>query len=119
MTTLNLFRNATDIQSYTAGQTIFEAGALGDVMYVVQEGDVDIVLAGRVIDSAGAGGIIGEMALISDKPRSASAVARTDCKLVPIDEKRFTFLVQQTPYFSIQVMRVIAERLRRYMEAAA
>ena len=119
MTTLNLFRSATDVQSYTAGQTIFETGAPGDVMYVVQEGDVDIVLADEVIDTAGPGGIIGEMALISDKPRSASAVARTDCKLVPIDEKRFTFLVQQTPYFSIQVMRVIADRLRRYMEAAA
>jgi CRP/FNR family cyclic AMP-dependent transcriptional regulator len=119
MTTLNLFRNATDGQSYTAGQTIFEAGAPGDVMYVVQEGEVDIMLAGRVIDSSGPGGIIGEMALISDKPRSASAVAKTDCKLVPIDEKRFTFLVQQTPYFSIQVMRVIAERLRRYMEAVS
>jgi CRP/FNR family transcriptional regulator, cyclic AMP receptor protein len=88
-------------------------------MYVVQEGDVDIVLADRVSDSSGPGGIIGEMALISDKPRSATAVAKTDCKLVPIDEKRFTFLVQQTPYFAIQVMRVIAARLRRYMEAMA
>ena len=119
MTTLNLFRNVTDAVSYTAGQTIFEAGAPGDVMYVVQEGDVDIVLAGRVIDTCGPGGIIGEMALINDKPRSASAVAKGDCKLVPIDEQRFTFLVQQTPYFAIQVMSVIAERLRRYMEAMA
>ena len=119
MTTLNLFRSATDVESFKAGQMIFETGSSGDVMYVVQEGEVDIVLAGRVIDTSGAGGIIGEMALISDKPRSASAIAKTDCKLVPIDEKRFTFLVQQTPYFSIQVMRVIAERLRRYMEAAA
>lgn len=117
MTTLNIFRNATDVLSYTAGQTIFEAGAPGDIMYVVQEGIVDIMIAGRIIDTTEPGGIIGEMALISDKPRSAAAVAKTDCKLVPIDEKRFTFLVQQTPYFAIQVMRVIAERLRRYMEA--
>src|SRR5262245_12573031 len=98
MTTLNLFRNTKDVQSYTAGQTIFEAGQPGIFMYVVQEGDVDILLGGRVIDSSGPGGIIGEMALISDQPRSATAVAKTDCKLVPIDEKRFTFLVQQTPY---------------------
>ncbi len=40
-------------------------------------------------------------------------VARTDCKLVPIDQKRFQFLVQQTPYFAIEVMRVLVERLRR------
>jgi len=119
MTNLHLFRHSTDAQSYTAGQTIFEEGQPGDVMYVVQEGQVDIFLAGQAIDSSGPGGIIGEMALISAKPRSATAVAKTDCKLVPIDEKRFTFLVQQTPYFALQVMHVIADRLRRYLEAAA
>lgn len=119
MTALNLFRNEQHAQSFAAGQTIFEAGAPGDLMYVVQEGEVEIVLAGRAIDVAGPGGVIGEMALISDKPRSASAVAKTNCRLVPIDEKRFAFLVQQTPYFAIQVMRVMAERLRRYMEAVA
>ena len=118
MTTLNLFRHATDAQSFMAGQKIFEAGQMGDVMYIVQEGEVDILLAGQVIDTTGPGGVIGEMALISDKPRSATAVAKTDCKLVSIDEKRFTFLIQQTPYFALQVMRVIADRLRRYTQAA-
>ncbi|HEU5100134.1 MAG TPA: Crp/Fnr family transcriptional regulator [Roseiflexaceae bacterium] len=62
---------------------------------------------------AGPGGIVGEMALIDDRPRSATAVAATDCRLVPIDERRFTFLVQQTPMFALAVMRVMAERLRR------
>jgi CRP/FNR family cyclic AMP-dependent transcriptional regulator len=43
-----------------------------------------------------AGGIVGEMALISASARSATAIAKTECKLVTVDEKRFTFLVQQT-----------------------
>ena len=50
-------------------------------------------------------------------PRSATAITRTDAELVPIDEKRFLFLVQQTPFFALQVMRVMAERLRQAIEA--
>jgi CRP/FNR family transcriptional regulator, cyclic AMP receptor protein len=53
------------------------------------------------------------MALIDNSPRSASAVARTPCRLVAINRKRFIFMVQQTPNFSIHVMKVMAERLRR------
>jgi len=53
------------------------------------------------------------MAMVDGQPRTAAAVARTDCQLVPIDQKRFQFLVQQTPYFAIEVMRVLVERLRR------
>ena len=53
------------------------------------------------------------MAMIDGAPRTATAVARSDCKLFPVDEKRFQFLVQQTPYFAIEVMRVLAGRLRR------
>jgi CRP-like cAMP-binding protein len=53
------------------------------------------------------------MALIDNSPRSASAVARTPCRLVALNRKRFIFMVQQTPNFSIHVMKVMAERLRR------
>jgi CRP-like cAMP-binding protein len=82
-------------------------------MYAVSEGEVDILVHGKVVETVGPGGILGEMALIDTKPRSATAIAQTDCKLVPISEKRFTFLIQQTPHFALQVMRVMAERLRR------
>jgi CRP-like cAMP-binding protein len=115
MTTLNLFQHATNVETFSAGQLIIEEGTPGDVMYVVQEGEVDIRLGDKVIDFAGPGGIVGEMALLSDKPRSASVVARSDCRLVPVDEKQFVYLVHQSPYFAIQVMRVLADRLRRYL----
>ena len=52
------------------------------------------------------------MALIDTKPRSATATAVSACKLAPIDERRFLFLVQQTPFFALHVMRVMASRLR-------
>ncbi len=60
--------------------------------------------------------MIGEMALIDHLPRSASARATTDAKLVPIDQRRFLFLVQETPFFAIHVMKVMADRLRRMNE---
>jgi len=115
---MNLFRHSTDCVSFAPGETIFTEGELGNVAYGVQEGEVDIVLHGNVVDTAGPGSIIGEMALIDSMPRSASAVAHTQCKLVVVDEKRFTALVQQTPYFSLHVMKLMAERLRRYMASS-
>lgn len=85
-------------------------------MYIVVEGDVDIVISDKVIETVGPGGILGEMALIDNKARSATAIAKTDCKLLPINKTHFVFLVQETPYFALQVMRTMAERLR-YMNS--
>src|SRR5262249_41849162 len=56
--------------------------------------------------------IFGGMALIDSEPRSATAVAITDVELVPVSEKQFLFLVTQTPYFALRVMRILAQRLR-------
>lgn len=112
MTTLNLFRNAKDFQRFPAGETVFQIGQPGDLMYAVVEGEVEIKLGNKVLESVGAGGIVGEMALIDQGPRSANAVAKIDSKLVPIDEKHFSFLVQQTPNFALQVMKILVERLR-------
>ncbi len=115
MTTIDFFRNTDEYVLYEPGQVIFEEGQPGDVMYAIIDGEVEITTNGKAVDHVGPGGIIGEMALIDDSPRSATARARTQSKLVPINQKRFTFLVQQTPFFSIQVMQIMAERLRRMM----
>lgn len=108
-----IFENSRNFQSYAAGQVVFKEGDPGEIMYVVKDGEVDITVKGKVVETVGKGGIIGEMALVASHRRSATVVARTDCKLVPIDEERFTFMVQQTPSFSLQVMKLMAERLRR------
>jgi CRP/FNR family transcriptional regulator, cyclic AMP receptor protein len=110
---INLFRNADDLETFTAGQTIFEAGQTGDKLYVVVEGEVELSHNGRTLEVVGPGSIFGEMALIDSKARSATATAKTESKLASVDQKRFTFLIQQTPFFAIQVMGIMAERLRR------
>jgi len=73
---------------------------------------VRIRIGNRTISELSADSIFGEMALIDNEPRSASAIAVSDVELVPVSEKQFLFLASQTPYFALKVMRVLAQRLR-------
>lgn len=108
----NLFQRAHDVVTFAAGETIFAKGDPGDRMFVITAGTVRIADGERVIATLGPGELLGELALIDASPRSADAVAETACALAPIDRPRFLFLVQQTPYFAVQVMQAMAERLR-------
>jgi CRP-like cAMP-binding protein len=113
MNPADLFRLETDTTNLSPGEWVFRQGEKGDSMYVLLEGNVDVIVGETVVETAERGALLGEMALIDNSPRSASAVARTQCRLVAINRKRFIFMVQQTPNFSIHVMKVMAERLRR------
>lgn len=113
MKTIHLFDNAAEAILFTAGTTIFEQGQKSEFMYVVVEGDVSLFHSGQEIASLSQGTILGEMAMLEKRPHYATAIAKTDCKLVAIDQKRFRFLIEQTPYFAIEVMTIMAERLDR------
>lgn len=102
---------------YAAGEVIFAAGERGNTMYLVRSGEVVIERGGKVLETLESGGIFGEMALIDGSPRSATAKAKTDCIVAPLNEKTFLFLVHETPYFAIAVMRTLTDRLRRMNEA--
>ena len=119
MNTLDLFSKETDLEEYASGQIIFEQGQPGRQMYVIKGGEIEIKVGDGTLMTLAAGEIFGEMALIDSSPRSGTAVAKTDCSLIPIDEKRFTFLVQQTPFFSLHVMRILAHRLRKMNDILA
>ncbi len=113
MPTFPILRHETDIRSFKQGDTIFKAGDPADCMFAVVEGAVEIYLRGVRVESIDPGGVFGEMALIDGQPRSATAVAATDCSIGAINEKRFLRLVEVTPRFALQMMQVITERLRR------
>lgn len=113
MSTQELYNRAEEHLPFSAGQVIFQQGEIGDTLYIVAEGQVEIRVEGQLIETLGAGDILGEMALIEDRPRSAGAIAATDCLLVPVTRQHFLTLIQRTPLFAIQVMRVLANRLRR------
>ncbi len=113
MDILRLFKNAEDHQSFKAGDVIFSKGDPARHMYVVLEGEVEVTLGGTHLDTLPAGSLLGEMALVGDHVRSATASARTDCKLAVVNERRFIFLVQETPFFALHVMSAMADRIRR------
>ena len=108
-----MFNHEREGLTYAAGTRIFSEGDPPEAMYIVIEGQVDLTLRGRHLESIGPGEPFGEMALIEKVPRGASATARTNVRLVKIEEKRFLFLVQQTPHFALQIMKVMSDRLRR------
>ena len=104
--------NNIDAHQIEAGSVIFREGEAADQLFVIKSGEVRIQIGNRTITELSAGDIFGEMALIDNELRSATAVAMTDVELVPVSEKQFLFLVSQTPYFALKVMRVLARRLR-------
>jgi CRP/FNR family transcriptional regulator, cyclic AMP receptor protein len=100
------------VRSFKAGEIIFRQGDPAEELYIVKSGKVEIRLGNRLLDSLPELSIFGEMALIDHRPRSATAVAATDATVVPVSEKQFLFLVSRTPHFALNVMRVLAQRLR-------
>ena len=116
--TLDLFAAEENPRVCEAGETIFREFDMGAEMYVVLEGQVELTIGSRVVETLGPGEPFGEMALIDQAPRVATAVAKTACKLVVISERRFLFMVQTTPHFALQIMKVMADRLRKMNERA-
>ena len=104
--------NGIATRSVRAGEVIFKEGDEAHQLFAIKSGEVAIQLGNRTLAELPANSIFGEMALIDDAPRSATAVAKTDVELVAISEKQFLFLVSQTPFFALKVMRVLARRLR-------
>ena len=109
----SIFADTSKAKHFPAGTTFFEKGDKGEEMYVVKEGEVDIFINDFHLETVIPDGIFGELSLIDRETRIASAIARTDCTLQVIDKRRFLFLVQESPVFAIQVMKVMADRLRR------
>lgn len=99
-------------REFRAGDVIFSQGDPATELFVIQSGQVEIRLGNRLLETVPERGIFGEMALADNSPRSATAVAATDVKLVPVGEKQFLFLLGHTPFFALNVMRVLARRLR-------
>lgn len=100
------------VREFRAGDVIFHQGDDAKELFVIQNGKVEVRLDDRVLETLSDYAIFGEMALIDAAPRSATAVAVSDVKLVPVGEKQFLFLISQTPHFALNVLRVMARRLR-------
>lgn len=109
----DLFRHDPEFIEIPAGEVLFREGDPGETMYVLIEGNADITIVGMLFEKCVPGTFVGEMAVIDGSPRYATVTARTDCRFAVINKKRFHFLVDESPSFAIDVMRVMALRLRK------
>jgi len=107
---LGLFGKDPEGVTLAAGESLFEKGEPGHLMYVVKSGDLQIIDGNHVYETVSAGGNLGEMALIDAGPRSATVRAIRQSIVIPIDERRFP------PFFALRVMRVLTARLRAMNE---
>lgn len=98
--------------SVAQGESFFIENQQSDKMYLLLEGEVSLVRGRKPIDVVRAGEIFGEMAAITQQPRSATAVARTDCRAVSLDAKQFRLAIQRTPEFAFMLMNIMVNRLR-------
>ena len=113
MAEINLFRTAEKQRELGAGEVLFEVGDPAEDMYGVISGAVEIIRGDEVVEVVTAGGILGEVALLADATRSLDARATEDSLVAVVDEAEFLRLVKMNAFFSLEVMRILAERLRR------
>jgi hypothetical protein len=99
-----------------AGKYLFREGEAGSEMYIVESGSIAILRAARGNEPLAvleAGDFLGEMAVLEDQPRFASAVAKTDCRLLRIERAAFAELLRQNVEIAVRIMRKLALRQRR------
>jgi CRP-like cAMP-binding protein len=109
---LDLFGSA-EARTVRAGQTLFREGEPGGAMFVVLEGELEITIRGITMERVGPGGIVGELAIVDESPRTASVGATVDSRVAEVPARRFEALVQQAPALATLVVRVLAQRLRK------
>ena len=105
------------INEFDAGDVIFEEGSTGRELFVVLDGQVEIVKINgggkSVLVTLGRGEFFGEMAVIDGSSRSATAIAAApDTRVMRINHARFVYLVSQQPAFALMVMDALSKRLR-------
>ena len=113
------FSSSGKTETVAKGATIFAENEKSswlllrrDKMYLLLDGEVNLIAKNKVIGKIGKGEIFGEMASISDMPRSATAVAKTPCRVIGLDDGQFQNALRKTPEFALMLMSVMIRRMR-------
>ena len=116
---LEFFQSAGKPQTIAKGATIFSDNRIAVAwplmprrIYLLLQGEVGILADGREIASIKSGEIFGEMASMGQTPRSASAVAKRECRVIALDDRQFQTALGRNPGFALMLMSVMASRLR-------
>lgn len=103
-------------KTYHPGEFIVRQGEIGDCMFVIQEGDVDVLKEENgtqtVVDTMHSGDIFGEMAIIDRTVRSSTVRASSEARIMTIDKKTFLRRIQEDPALALTVLKAMSQRVR-------
>ena len=107
------------MESIPAGRTIFRENRLSrrlllqrDKMYLLLKGRVSLIAGTQELRSVKAGEIFGEMSALANVPRTATAVAKTACRVIALDQRQFKKALAKKPSFALMLMKLMVARLR-------
>jgi CRP-like cAMP-binding protein len=94
-----------------AGRVLARQGEIGHEFIVLLEGEIEVARDGKVIAVRGAGDYVGEIALLDERPRTATLTARTDIVVEVLNRAEFSSLLAEAPELSSQIRATMARRL--------
>jgi CRP/FNR family cyclic AMP-dependent transcriptional regulator len=100
-----------DEVDFRSGRVLIEEGARGREFFVIVSGEVEVRRNGRKVATLGPGSFVGEMALLSKAPRTATVTAVTDLDVLVIADRAFLNLLDRMPDLWLKVARALAERV--------
>jgi CRP-like cAMP-binding protein len=116
---MEFFSSAGKPEAVAPGTTLFAENEKGsrlllrsDKMYLLLDGEVSLTAKGKTIATVRRGEVFGEMASISQTPRSASAVANVPCRVIALDEGQFQGALRKKPEFALLLMSIMIRRIR-------
>lgn len=111
---VDLFFNHLPVKTFQPGDVIFSQGEKGDKMFVLIEGKVELRKGDQLLETINEHDVFGEGALVQpEHTRCTTAIALTECKIAELNRERFLFLLQETPLFSLEIVRSLSSRLRK------
>lgn len=94
-----------------AGRVLMSQGAVAHEMFIVMDGTLEVIRDGEHVADIGAGGIAGEMALLTHAHRHASVLAKTDVTVLDIDGRSFSFVLEEAPQIAVKMLPIVAGRV--------
>lgn len=110
--------SVTESQSVAAGEIIFHAGDIGDALYVVRSGEIELFVKDTtgqkiVLTVAETNDLFGELSMLDSRPRSATAVALVDSELLLLDRGDLLLLFRKQPGASLNMLAAMSEKVRK------
>lgn len=103
-------------EEYEQGTLIFREGEIGDCMYIIHQGEVNIHKGGTTLAILKEKEVFGELSLLDAEVRSASATTHTDCLLFRIEQEPFYELIDNRPEVARGFIKILCQRLRAQNE---